>query len=338
MSFLGLLLSLLLLTSSLLQPTSSHSVLKDIKNHADREKMRMADVILSSLNASTTCLEKKGDLFVDDLICLRILQAYVKGVTEPWARNSVMEPISKKMKTFSLKLEELFNRSSSHLFEALSNNLSEFEWIIQADFWKVPQPLLLTHDTMILNVLSLPEPLKANISEECIVNLLQSSGHPESCTYSDTCRYIVTKPVNTHGQRIFQLMYFLFSEMIGCTNGMFANTQDYMNFFCTNLMEENIEIENSKYHSSYRDHFLETTMLCGTAGFFDFYKSHWFVNIFHWQKATDGCFSTAYDSSLHGTALASAVLGGFLYALEKYPQAYGHLPDLQRQLPRLNFP
>ncbi|XP_006895307.1 PREDICTED: UPF0764 protein C16orf89 homolog [Elephantulus edwardii] len=336
MSVLGMLLSLLLLTSSLQQPTSSHSVSKDIENHADRDKMRMADVILSSLNASTTCLEKKKNLILDDVSYLRILQAYVKGVKEPWAKNPVMEPVIKRMETFSMKLDELLNRSISHLNKASFSNPNEVELIIQEDFWKVPQDLLLTHDTMI-SVLGILEPLKANIRKECLVNLLQSSSHPESCTYSDVCRYVVTKSVNTHSQRIFQLMYFLFSKMIGCTNGMFANTQEYLNFFCIGLMIDNNETESRKYHSSFRDDFLENIMLCGIAGFFDFYKSHWFVNILRWQKPRDGCFNTD-DSSLHGTSLASAALGGFLYALEKYPQAYGHLPDLQRQLPRLNFP
>ncbi|XP_006896705.1 PREDICTED: UPF0764 protein C16orf89-like [Elephantulus edwardii] len=290
MSVLGMLLSLLLLTSSLLQPTSSHSVLKDIEKHDEKDKILLADVILSSLNATATCLEKEN-LFVDIMICLRILEAYVKGVMEPWAMNPEMEPINEKMKTISMKLEEILSRSISYLSEAVSGNLDVFEVLIQADFWKIPQPSLLAKDTVIPIGLAPLEPVNEDASELCTITLLNNSGSKESCMYSDVCRQLMTTPVNSHVQIFQQLMYFLFSKMLGCRNGMFEHTQDYLNRVCSKLMDMNTEIESRNYHNSSRDDFLENIMLCGTAGYIDFYKPHWLVNILRWQKA-DGCFST----------------------------------------------
>ncbi|XP_006896706.1 PREDICTED: UPF0764 protein C16orf89-like [Elephantulus edwardii] len=293
MSVLGMLLSLLLLTLSRQHPTSPQFLLKDIETHDENDTTPMADVILSSLNAATTCLEKKNNLFVDDVISLRILQAYVKGITELWARNPEMESIDKKMKTFSRKLEYILGRSIFQLSKALSGKLGVFEVLIREDFWKVPQPLLLTKDTVIPTRLYTVEIVRANTSEICTITLLNNSGHPKSCTYTEFCRQLMTMPVHSHSQRIQQLMYFLFSKMIGCRNGMYKKSQQYMNRVCSKLMNENAEIESTNYHSSSRDEFLESIMLCGTAGFVNFYNSRWLVNILRWQKATDGCFSTA---------------------------------------------
>ncbi|XP_006896704.1 PREDICTED: UPF0764 protein C16orf89-like [Elephantulus edwardii] len=292
MSVLGMLLSLLLLISSLQQPTSSHSVLHDIATHDEKDKVLLADVILSSLNATATCLEKEN-LFSDVMTTLRILQAYVKGVMELWAMNPAMEPISKKMKMFSIKLEELVNKSISYSSVALSGNLGIFEVLTRADFWKILQPSPLIKDTVIPIELTPLEPMKEDSSESCLATLLNNRGNSESCTYSDVCRQLMTTPANLHDLKIQQLLFFLSSKMIGCTNGMFEHTQDYLNRVCSNLMDMNAQIESFKYHSSFRSDFLESIMFCGAAGFHEFYKPHWLVNILHWQNATDGCFSTS---------------------------------------------
>ncbi|NP_001404075.1 UPF0764 protein C16orf89 homolog isoform 6 [Mus musculus] len=142
-----------------------------------------------------------------------------------------------------------------------------------------------------------------------------------------------------------QLLFFLWARMQGCTEGLFLQSQHYMDIFCANMMELNHRAEAVGYAYPTQDLFMENIMFCGMAGFSDFYKLRWLEAILSWQNPQVGCFGRpdtkgepsevphqqgilrrvrrreklfADGCSCHNTATAVAALGGFLYILAEY--------------------
>ncbi|KAM5331013.1 UPF0764 protein C16orf89 homolog isoform 2-T2 [Glossophaga mutica] len=228
--------------------------------------------------------------------------------------------------------------------------LEEFQPTIQPGFWKLPHVWTHTNASMVYPTLE-PQEFSEEQSDLCLVQLLgTSTDSSQPCRLSDFCRTLMTKPGCSGYCLSHQLLFFLSARMKGCTNGLFRQSQHYMNLFCANMMDLNQRAEAIGYAYPSRDVFMENIMLCGIGGFSDFYKLRWLEAILSWQKPQEGCFGMpdAEDEELskviqhqqhylrrvkrrekqfadgcssHNTAMAVGALGGFLYVLAQYPAA-----------------
>ncbi|XP_006895293.1 PREDICTED: uncharacterized protein LOC102866256 [Elephantulus edwardii] len=134
-----------------------------------------------------------------------------------------------------------------------------------------------------------------------VINCLQTSEyvqdsgpslnkHSEPCSYSKLCKTLMTMPGYSGFYLSDQMLYFLLARMVGCTEGLFSQTQLYIDFFCANMMDLNEGIEASGYNYLMRKLFMQNIMFCGICGFSDFYKLSWLEAILNWQNPEEGCF------------------------------------------------
>ncbi|XP_041605761.1 UPF0764 protein C16orf89 homolog isoform X3 [Vulpes lagopus] len=233
--------------------------------------------------------------------------------------------------------------------------LEEFQPTIQPGFWKLPRAWTSTDASMVYPTFEPQDSFSEELSDSCLVQLLGTgTDSNQPCQVSDFCRTLMTKPGYSGYGLSHQLLFFLLARMKGCTEGLFRQSQHYMNLFCANMMDLNWRAEAIGYAYSTRDIFMENIMFCGISGFLDFYKLRWLEAILNWQKSQEGCFGKPAaeneelsktiqhqqhvlrrmkrrekqftDScSSHNTAMAVAALGGFLYVLAEYPPASGEL-------------
>ncbi|XP_015215924.2 UPF0764 protein C16orf89 homolog isoform X1 [Lepisosteus oculatus] len=119
------------------------------------------------------------------------------------------------------------------------------------------------------------------------------------CIVTKSCRETMTRFGCPRYSLSHQLLYFMMGRMQGCSNILQGEhrqaranltIRDYEKIFCSNMMKSNVEFEKDGYPSQTRDIFIENIMLCGLAGFSDFYKSSWLQHIFFWQDPEEGCF------------------------------------------------
>ncbi|KAM6155914.1 UPF0764 protein C16orf89 homolog [Rhynchocyon petersi] len=338
LQFLLLLLTLTPLhPSSLPQPDTSEG------------KATIGSLILSSLERATVFLEEKlPDFNLDGVSGFRVLQVQLKGVQEVWAQDPLLQPLSQRAGRLSEKLVVLLRRSVSYLQLSSPIYLQEFQPIIQSGFWKLPHAWTHTNASMVYQKFPFQDPFSESDSDQCLVQLLGTrTNGSQPCRYSRFCRDFMTKTGYSGYYLSHQLLYFLFSRMLGCTKGLFSRAQDYIDLFCANMMDLNRRAEAVRYTHPIRDLFMENIMLCGLAGFADFYKLQWLEAILSWQKPLEGCFgipggesapegqgSKATENqqdflkrvkrqekqfpdgcSVHNTAVAVGALGGFLYVL-----------------------
>ncbi|XP_045676838.1 UPF0764 protein C16orf89 homolog [Phyllostomus hastatus] len=345
MSSLGLLLLLLLLApplwSSSLPPLDT-----------PEGKATIADLILSALERATSFLKKRlPEINLDGVVGFRVLEVQLDGVQKEWARDPQLQPPSSRVGKLVQKLALLLHRSIFYLKLSDPQYLTEFQPTIQPGFWKLPRVWTHTNASMVYPKLEPQETFSEEQSDLCLVQLLGTSTNgSQPCRLSDFCRTLMTKPGCSGYSLSHQLLFFLSARMKGCTNGLFHQSQHYMNLFCANMMDLNQRVEAIGYAYPSRDIFMENIMLCGIGGFSDFYKLRWLEAILSWQKPQEGCFGMpdAEDEELskviqhqqhylrrvkrrekqfadgcssHNTAMAVAALGGFLYVLAQYPPA-----------------
>ncbi|XP_047636521.1 UPF0764 protein C16orf89 homolog isoform X3 [Phacochoerus africanus] len=240
--------------------------------------------------------------------------------------------------------------------------LEEFQPTIEPGFWKLPRAWTHTSDSMVYTSFKPQDSFSEEHSDLCLAQLL-GTGVDSSppCRLSDFCRNLMTKPGCSGYCLSHQMLFFLSARMRGCTEGLFRQSQRYMNLFCANMMDLNRRAEAIGYTYPTRDIFMENIMFCGLGGFSDFYKLRWLEAILSWQKPQEGCFGRpAADGeelpkaihhqqhslrrvkrrekqftdgcSSHNTAMAVAALGGFLYILAEHPPADR---ELQPSVPAL---
>nr|XP_045017628.1 UPF0764 protein C16orf89 homolog isoform X3 [Jaculus jaculus] len=228
--------------------------------------------------------------------------------------------------------------------------LEEFQPSIQQGFWKLPQAWTRTNTSLVYHWLELLDSFSEESSDACLVQLLGTgTDGDQPCRLSDFCKALMTKPRCSGYSLSHQLLFFLWARMQGCTQGLFRQSQHYINLFCANMMDLNQRAEATGLSYPAQDLFMENIMFCGMAGFSDFYKLRWLEAILSWQNPQVGCFGkpadrdeepqeaiplrqgilrrvrrreklfTADGCSCHNTATAVAALGGFLYVLADYP-------------------
>ncbi|XP_041605760.1 UPF0764 protein C16orf89 homolog isoform X2 [Vulpes lagopus] len=350
MSSPGLLLLLLLLAAlPPLQPSSL--ALPD----TPEGKATIVGFILSALERTTSFLKKRlSEINLDGVVGFRVLEVQLKGVQEKWAQDPQLQQLSLRVAKLVEKLAPLLHRSIFYLKLSDPKYLREFQPTIQPGFWKLPRAWTSTDASMVYPTFEPQDSFSEELSDSCLVQLLGTgTDSNQPCQVSDFCRTLMTKPGYSGYGLSHQLLFFLLARM-GCTEGLFRQSQHYMNLFCANMMDLNWRAEAIGYAYSTRDIFMENIMFCGISGFLDFYKLRWLEAILNWQKSQEGCFGKPAaeneelsktiqhqqhvlrrmkrrekqftDScSSHNTAMAVAALGGFLYVLAEYPPASGEL-------------
>ncbi|KAM9208971.1 UPF0764 protein C16orf89 homolog [Dugong dugon] len=356
MSSLRLPLLLLLLAPSPLQP----SLLP--QPDTPEVKATVAHLILSALEGATVFLEERlPELNLDGMVGFRVLQEQLQGIQEERAGDPLLQPLSLRVGRLAGRLVTLLHRSISYQKLSDPTYLQEFQPTIQPGFWKLPHTWTRTNASMVYPTFEPEDSFLEDSSDTCLVQLLGTwisslNGleplPPGRTAASDFCRTLMTRAGCSGYCLSHQLLYFLSARMMGCTKGLFRQSQHYMDLFCANMMDLNRRAEAAGYAYPTQDIFMENIMLCGIGGLIDFYKLRWLEAILSWQKPREGCFgkpapeddrlskATRYHQhflsrvkrrekqftdgcSAHNTAMVVGALGGFLYVLMEHPRAHG---------------
>ncbi|XP_046521329.1 UPF0764 protein C16orf89 homolog isoform X3 [Equus quagga] len=217
----------------------------------------------------------------------------LQGVQEKWARDPLLQPLNLRVRKLAARLAPLLHRSIFYLRLSDPEYLREFQPTIQPGFWKLPQAWTHTNASMVYPTFQPEDSFSEEHSDLCLVQLLGTGADDrQPCRLSDFCRTLMTRPGCSGYCLSHQLLFFLLARMKGCMEGLFCQTQLYMNLFCANMMDLNQRAEAIGYAYSTQDIFMENIMLCGIAGFSDFYKLRWLEVILAWQKPREGCFGT----------------------------------------------
>ncbi|XP_008250565.3 UPF0764 protein C16orf89 homolog isoform X3 [Oryctolagus cuniculus] len=320
-------------------------------------KAAVAGLILSALERATVFLEKRlPEINLDGVVGFRVLAVQLKGVQEEWAQDPPLQPLSLRAGKLVEKLEALLPRSLCYLQLSDPQYLREFRPAIQPGFWKLPHTWTRTNTSLVYSTWEPQDLFSEGSSDRCLVQLLGTGmdGAPP-CRLSDSCRTLMTRPGCSGYCLSHQMLFFLWARMMGCTDGPFHHSQQYLSVLCANMMDVNRRIEAIGYTFPTQDLFLENIMFCGLAGFSDFYKRRWLEAIVSWQRPQEGCFGKPAatgeaaprapqsprrllrrvkrqekeftDGCLaHQTTTAVAALGGFLYILAEDPGEDGAPP------------
>ncbi|XP_012661160.1 UPF0764 protein C16orf89 homolog [Otolemur garnettii] len=340
----GLQLLLLLMALPLMQPFSLPGL------DTAEGKATIAGPVLSALERATFFLEERlPEINLDCAVGFQVLKVQLQSVQEKWARDPLLQLLSLRMGKLAEKLEVLLQRSIFYLKLSDPKYLREFQPTLLPGFWKLPRAWTRTNASLVYPTFEPQDFFSEETSDSCLAQLLgtgEDSSQP--CGLSDFCRALMTKPGCSGYYLSHQLLFFLWARMMGCTKGLFSQSQHYINLFCANMMDLNRRAEAIEYAYPTRDIFMENIMFCGLSGFSDFYKLRWLEAILSWQKVREGCFgkpdvkdeelskAIQYQQhflrrvkrrekqftdgcSTHNTAAAVAALGGFLYILAEYP-------------------
>lgn len=307
----------------------------------------MAGLILTALEKATLFLEDRlPTINLDGVVGFQVLEVQLRGVQEKWAHKPLLQPLSMRAGQMANTLSALLQKSIFYLKESDPTYLREFQPSIQPGFWKLPNDWTRTNASLVYPWLEPLDSFSEESSDVCLVQLLGTgTDSSQPCRLSNFCRTLMTKAGCSGYSLSHQLLFFLWARMQGCTEGLFLQSQHYVDIFCANMMELNHRAEAIGYAYPTQDLFMENIMFCGMAGFSDFYKLRWLEAILSWQNPQVGCFGRpdtkgepsgvphqqgilrrvrrreklfADGCSCHNTATAVAALGGFLYILAEY--------------------
>ncbi|XP_028712130.1 UPF0764 protein C16orf89 homolog [Peromyscus leucopus] len=314
----------------------------------DTAQGSMAGLILTALEKATLFLEGRLPLInLDGAVGFQVLEVQLRGVQGKWASDPLLQPLSLRAGQLANTLSALLQKSIFYLKQSDPTYLREFQPSIQPGFWKLPRAWTRTNASLVYPQLETLDSFTEESSDACLVQLLGTgTDSSQPCRLSNFCRTLMTKAGCSGYSLSHQLLFFLWARMQGCTEGLFRQSQHYMNVFCANMMELNRRAEAIGYAYPTQDLFMENIMFCGMAGFSDFYKLRWLEAILSWQKPQLGCFGKpdakgelpegtprrqgglrrvrrrerlfTDGCSCHNTATAVAALGGFLYILAEY--------------------
>ncbi|XP_051024060.1 UPF0764 protein C16orf89 homolog [Acomys russatus] len=331
----------------------------------DTAQGTMASLILTALEKATLFLEDRlPTINLDGAVGFQVLEVQLRGVQEQWAPNPLLQPLGSRAGRLANTLSALLQRSIFYLEQSDPTYLREFQPSIQPGFWKLPQAWTRTNASLVYRWLEPLDSYSEERSDVCLVQLLGTgTDSSQPCRLSDFCRTLMTKASCSGYSLSHQLLFFLWARMQGCTEGLFHQSQHYMDIFCANMMDLNRRAEAIGYTYPIQDLFMENIMFCGMAGFSDFYKLRWLEAILSWQNPEVGCFGKPAPKgkfpevphqqgvlrrvrrreklftdgcSCHNTATAVAALGGFLYILAEYHPDDGE-PHPPTQPPASNY-
>nr|XP_056722572.1 UPF0764 protein C16orf89 homolog [Euleptes europaea] len=309
-----------------------------------RSEKDMRATILSALEKATLFFrDSYNDMNVDAVLGYRLLQAYLNGVLEKWESQPGLQSSRKRVVHLEKTLSTLIDKAECALEQNTPNYYRKFAPALGPGFWKIPRQWIQTNPSLASSLKNGSGCLNGSISDSCISHLLGTWGDGEEpCFVPDYCPGVMTKLDCSGYSLSHQLFYFLFADIKGCSDSLFLDTSYYKNVFCSSMKEINIDAGKQDRLNTIGDLFVENILLCGMAGFSDFYQPQWLKIILNWQKPGEGCFWMYGDRfqspnqtsgehsqglkrvkrqekilkngcSSHNTGVAVATLGGFLH-------------------------
>ncbi|XP_077591523.1 UPF0764 protein C16orf89 homolog [Stigmatopora nigra] len=265
-------------------------------------RAEVIDDVLGSLSKGATFLERQHEnINLDGVVGFLMLQAELKEAVETWPHS---DPVSWAQRTTAVELAKRLDSSFDNAIPALRQNdpkyFQEFEPLLSWKFWQVPQERSSTDASLVYAATTASECYDEQLSDKCLTLLLgtwKQKGTP--CIVTKPCRDTMTQFGCPHYSLSHQLLYFLIGKMKGCTNLLKGDTRAsranmteraYQKIFCSNMMKTNQEIANEGLSEQTADIFIENILICGLAGFSDFYKSDWLQHILRRQDSELGCF------------------------------------------------
>ncbi|XP_076839422.1 UPF0764 protein C16orf89 homolog isoform X2 [Brachyhypopomus gauderio] len=282
------------------------------------------DDILESLSKGVTFFDKQcRNINLDGVVGYVILKAQLQEATRSWPNSDFL---SLFQRSIALSLVKKLDRSLSHAVTSLqetdSKYYKEFEPILDTSFWSLPREWSFTDPTLVYSSTRTTECYDEQQGDKCLTLLLgtwKDNGTP--CIVTKSCRDTMTRFGCPHYSLSHQLLYFMVGTMKGCSRMLKGDlrlsrvnitVEHYQKIFCSNMMKGNQEIVSSGFTSQIQDIFIENILLCGLAGFSDFYKADWLQHILAWQDKKLGCFGKDDGCSSHMTGVAMSALGGYL--------------------------
>lgn len=260
------------------------------------------DDILSSLAKGALFLETENqNINLDGVVGYLILQAELKEAVRTWPHT---DPVSWAQRTLAVALVRQLDQSIEKAVSALSENdpkyYREFEPLLTWTFWVVSHEWSSTDPSLASTSTRTMECYDEQLSDKCMTLLLgtwKNNGTP--CIVTKSCRDTMTRFGCPHYSLSHQLLYFMIGSMKGCSNMLKGDMrasranlteQGYQKIFCSNMMKSNQDIMKNGFTGQTQDIFIENILLCGLAGFSDFYKADWLQHILRFQDQDVGCF------------------------------------------------
>uniref|UniRef100_A0A8P4G488 Chromosome 16 open reading frame 89 n=1 Tax=Dicentrarchus labrax TaxID=13489 RepID=A0A8P4G488_DICLA len=265
-------------------------------------RAEVIDDILGSLNRGASFLERQHEhINLDGVVGFLMLQAELKEAVRTWPHS---DPVSWAQRTTAVALVKRLDQTFDKAVAALQQNdpkyYREFEPLMSWTFWVIPPGLSATDPSLVYPSTVTTECYDEQLSDKCLTLLLgtwKMNGTP--CIVTKPCRDTMTQFGCPHYSLSHQLLYFMIGKMRGCTNLLKGDTRpsrenmterSYEKIFCSNMMKTNQDIIRDGLTEQTVDIFIENILICGLAGFSDFYKADWLQHILRLQDEEVGCF------------------------------------------------
>ncbi|RVE70068.1 hypothetical protein OJAV_G00083610 [Oryzias javanicus] len=265
-------------------------------------RAEVIDDVLGSLSRGVSFLERQHEhINLDGAVGFVLLQAELKEAVGAWPHT---DPVSWAQRTSAVALLRRLDLALDKAFLALKQNdpkyYKEFEPLLSWTFWKVPQEGVSTDPGLVYPSTMSTECYDEQLSDKCLTLLLgtwKENGTP--CIVTKPCLDTMTRFGCPHYSLSHQLLYFLIGRMGGCSSLLKSDTrasranmteQQYQNIFCSNMMKTNQDVVAAGLTEQTVDIFTENILICGLAGFSDFFKADWLQHILGLQDKEVGCF------------------------------------------------
>ncbi|XP_019950365.1 UPF0764 protein C16orf89 homolog [Paralichthys olivaceus] len=281
-------------------------------------RAEVIDDVLSSLSRGASFLERQHEhINLDGVVGFLMLQAELKEAVRTWPHTDL---VSWGQRTSTVALVKRLDRSFEKAVAALQQNdpkyYREFEPLLSWSFWLIPQEWSSTDPSLVYPSTMTTECYDEQLSDKCLTLLLgtwKMNGTP--CIVTKPCRDTMTHFGCPHYSLSHQLLYFMIGKMRGCTNLLKGDTRptranmtekNYQKIFCSNMMKTNQDIIQDGLTEQTVDIFIENILICGLAGFSDFYKADWLQHILRLQDEEVGCFGR--DKSIMSQIIGDELL------------------------------
>ncbi|XP_061555993.1 UPF0764 protein C16orf89 homolog isoform X1 [Phycodurus eques] len=267
-----------------------------------RSRAEVIDDVLGSLSKGASFLERQHEhINLDGVVGFLMLQAELKEAVRTWPHS---DPVSWAQRTAAVGLVKRLDRSFDNAIAALRQNdpkyYQEFEPLLSWKFWQVSEERSSTDPSLVYAATTGSECYDEHLSDKCLTLLLgtwKQKGTP--CIVTKPCRDTMTQFGCPHYSLSHQLLYFMIGKMKGCSNLLKGDTRasranmterSYQKIFCSNMMKTNQNIGTDGLSEQTADIFIENILICGLAGFSDFYKADWLQHVLRLQDTELGCF------------------------------------------------
>ncbi|XP_066498450.1 UPF0764 protein C16orf89 homolog isoform X2 [Hoplias malabaricus] len=274
--------------------------------HSSRQEL--IDEVLEGLSKGVAFFEKQSEnMNLDGVVGYVILQAQLQEATRSWPHSDF---VSLSQRSTAVTLVKKLDRSLTHAVRSLQDTdpeyYKEFEPILETSFWALPRDWTYTDPSLVYSSLGRTKCFDEQLGDKCMTLLLgtwKDNGTP--CIVTKSCRDTMTKFGCSYYSLSHQLLYFMIGTMKGCSRMLKGDmrlsrvnitVEHYQRIFCSNMMKSNQQIISNGFSGQTQDIFIENILLCGLAGFSDFYKADWLQHILLWQDKELGCFGK-YDYS-----------------------------------------